>query len=72
MKLTVANDFQNNLDHITTNSILSHLTGTLNGTETRKENNTAYPGRIPSKSSKVLKKFGTLLCIMTIMNIQTQ
>ena len=35
----------------------------------RKENNTAYPGKIPSKSSKVLKKFGTLSCIMTIMNI---
>ena len=37
----------------------------------RKENNTAYPGKIPSKSSKVLKKFGTLSCIMAIMNIHT-
>ena len=33
MKLTVANDFQNNLDQITINSILSHLADTLNGIE---------------------------------------
>ena len=37
----------------------------------RKENNTAYPGKIRSKSSNVLKKFGTLSYIMTIMNIHT-
>ena len=37
----------------------------------KKENNTAYPGNIPEKGSKVLKKFRTLSCIMTIMNLQT-
>ena len=30
MELTVANDFQNNLDQITIVSILSHLAGTMN------------------------------------------
>ena len=33
MELTAADDFQNNLDQITINSILSHLAGTLNGIE---------------------------------------
>ena len=33
MELTVANDFQNNLDQITTVSILSHLAGAMNGIE---------------------------------------
>ena len=31
MEMTVANDFQNNLDLITIVSILSHLAGTMNG-----------------------------------------
>ena len=33
MELTVANDFQNNLDQITIVSISSHFAGTLNETE---------------------------------------
>ena len=33
MELTVANDFQNNLNQITIVSILSHLAGTLNEVE---------------------------------------
>ena len=38
----------------------------------KKGKNTAYSGKIPSESSKVLKKFGTLSCIsMTIMNIHS-
>ena len=31
MELTVANDFQHNLDQVTIVSILSHLPGTMNG-----------------------------------------
>ena len=46
MELTVANDFQNNLDQATINNFASHLADTLNGTEyllkARNENNTAY------------------------------
>ena len=77
MELTLANDFQNKLDQTTTSSILSHLTDTLSGMENiylkaRKENNTAYSGKIPWKSSKVLKKFYNPVYITTIMNIQTQ
>ena len=33
MELTVANDFQNNLDQATINSFVSHLPDTLSGTE---------------------------------------
>ena len=33
MELTVANDFQNNLNQVTINSILSHLADTLSGIE---------------------------------------
>ena len=33
MDLTVANDFQNNLDQATINSFVSHLTDTLSGTQ---------------------------------------
>ena len=33
MELTVANDFQNNLDHISIVSILRHLAGTMNRIE---------------------------------------
>ena len=33
MELTVANDFQNNLDQETINSFVSHLADTLRGTE---------------------------------------
>ena len=61
MEQTVTNDnrFQNNLDQVTINSILGHLADTLGGKEylfkARKENNTAYSGKMPSKSSKVLK-----------------
>ena len=33
MELTVANDFQNNLDQVTIVSFLSHLAGTLNEVE---------------------------------------
>ena len=65
MELTAANYFQNNLDQATINSILSHLADTQSGIEiclkARKENNyTAHSGKIPSKSSKVLEKFGAL------------
>ena len=70
MELTVANDFQNNLDQATINNFMSHLADTLSGTEyllkARNKNNTAY-----SESSKVFNMFGTLSCVMTIMNIQT-
>ena len=31
MELTVAYDFQNNLDRVTINSILSYIAGTLSG-----------------------------------------
>ena len=77
MKLTVANDFQNNLDQATINSIVSHLADTLSGIEyllkgKKGKNNTAYSRKIQSKSSKALKMFGTLSCIMTIINIKTQ
>ena len=33
MKLTVANDFQNNFDQATINSFVSHFADTLSGTE---------------------------------------
>ena len=33
MELTVANDFQNNLDQTTINSFVSHLADILSGTE---------------------------------------
>ena len=33
MELTVADDFQQNLDQVTIVSILSHLAGTMNGIE---------------------------------------
>ena len=60
MELTVTNNFQNNLDQATINSILSHLADTQSGKEiclkTRKENNhTAYSGKIPLTSSKSLE-----------------
>ena len=37
MKLTVANDFQHNLDQVTLNSILSDLVDTLSGIEYKVE-----------------------------------
>ena len=52
MELTVANDFQNNLDQASINSFVSHLADTLSGTEyllkARNENNTAYSEKNPS------------------------
>ena len=68
MELTVANDFQNNFDQATNNSFISHLADTLSGrniyAKAKNENNSAYSKKIMLNSSKVLKKFGTLSCII--------
>ena len=68
MELTVADDFQNNLYQATINSFVSHLADTLSGTEylTQRQETKIIQliKKIPLKSSKVLKKFGTLFCII--------
>ena len=47
MELTVANDFQNNLDQASINSLVSHLADT--------ENNTAYSKKSHQKAQRFLK-----------------
>ena len=66
MELTVANDFQNNLDWATVNSFVSHLADTLSRTEylpakARNENNTAYSKKFHQNAQRFLKSLELFL-----------
>ena len=76
MELTVANDFQNNLDQVTIVSTFSHLAGTLNeieylhsrdkNMETLEKNPIEYNGKLPSvkclKATMLMKEYDKKAC----------
>ena len=69
MELTVADDFQNNLDHATIDSFVTHLVEYTEwnriSTQRQEMKIIQLIKKIPLKSSKVLKKYGTLSCIVS-------